>query len=331
LPGSPEQEKQPPAVRGRAAWLALLALPVVPILWGYNWVVMKSGVAYMAPFEFAAWRFIPAGLLLLGILALARRPVLVRGMDRVAWARPMASVAWAGILQTAVNTALSLFALAQGPAGRAALLCYTMPFWVVLLGWPLLRERPGRIQVAALVAAAAGLALVFAAGAGAQRNLAAVVLATLSGLAWAWGTVLTRRLLVEHHADPLAVAAWQMIFGGVVLAAAALVVPGRPATWSPYLVFAVLYEILPATAVAWVLWTALLRHVSAGVASLAILATPLVGLLASALQLGERPRGLEAAGLASLVVALVLVGPLAVRQARRGAANLPPRTPVRPG
>ena len=55
----------------------------------------------------------------------------------------------------------------------------------------------------------------------------------------------------------------------------------RPASWSPYLVFAVLYEILPATAVAWVLWTALLRYVSAGVASLAILATPVVGLLAT--------------------------------------------------
>jgi len=110
-----------------------------------------------------------------------------------------------------------------------------------------------------------------------------------------------------------------MLFGGAALAVAALFVPGRPATWSPYLVFAVLYEILPATAVAWVLWTALLKHVSAGVASLAILATPLLGLLASALQLGERPRGLEAAGLVLLVVALVLVGPLAVRQARATA------------
>src|SRR5512142_1363878 len=308
LPGSPEQEERPDAAaRGRAAWLAVLALPVVPVLWGYNWVVMKAGVASMAPFEFAAWRFIPAGLLLLGLLAVRRRPLRVRSFG---------TVAWAGILQTGVNTALSLFALEQGPAGRAALLCYTMPFWVVLLGWPLLRERPGRIQVAALVAAAAGLAMVFTAGAGAHGTLPAVVLATLSGLAWAWGAVLTRRLLVARRADPLAVAAWQMLFGGAALAAAALLVPGRPAAWSPFLVLAVLYEILPATAVAWVLWTALLRHVSAGVASLAILATPLVGLLASALQLGERPRGLEAAGLGLLVVALVLVGPLAVRQAR---------------
>lgn len=288
----------------------MLALPLVPVLWGYNWVVMKSGLAYMGPFAFAAWRFVPAGLLLLALLALLGRPVLVR---------PLAPVAWSGILQTAVNTALSLFALRTGPAGRAALLCYTMPFWVVVLGWPVLRERPGRIQVAALGAAAAGLALVFAGGAGAAGNVAAVALATASGLAWAAGAVLTRRLLLRQRADLLAVAAWQMLLGGLVLSLAALLFPGRPATWSPYLVFAVVYEILPATAVAWVLWTALLKHVSAGVASLAILATPVVGLLSSALQLGERPRGLEAAGLGLLLVALLLVGPLAVRQARRGA------------
>jgi drug/metabolite transporter (DMT)-like permease len=311
LAETPKQEKQAADPgRPRAAWLALAALPLVPILWGYNWVVMKSGVQLMGPFQFAAWRFIPAGLLLLGILALQRRPLGVRAFG---------TLAWGGILQTAVNTALSLFAMQQGPAGRTALLCYTMPFWVVLLGWPLLRERPGRIQAAAVVVAAAGLALVFVGGSKGAGNLPAAVLATLSGMAWAWGAVLTRRYFVRERADTLVVTAWQMLLGGLVLGLCALVFPEPPARWSPYLVFAVAYEILPATAVARLLWTALLKHVSAGVAGLAILATPIVGLLASGLQLGERPRGLEAGGLVLLLVALVLVGPLAVRQARQGA------------
>jgi drug/metabolite transporter (DMT)-like permease len=306
--GLPTEHETPAPAPAPRARLALLALPLVPILWGYNWVVMKSGVQFMDPFQFAAWRFVPAGLLLLGVQAALRRPLRVRSF---------ATLAWGGLLQAAVNTALSLFALRQGPAGRAALLCYTMPFWVVLLGWPVLGERPGRIQVAALLAAAGGLSLVFLSG-GAAGNVPAVALATLSGLAWAGGAVLTRRLLVRDGADPLAVAAWQMLLGGIALAAVAVLVPGRPPTWSPYLAFAVLYEILPATAVAWVLWTALLKHVSAGVASLAILSTPIVGLVASGLELRERPSGMEAAGMALLVTALVLVGPLAVRQARRG-------------
>jgi drug/metabolite transporter (DMT)-like permease len=307
LSDSSHQEKPPTGRSSGAAW-TLAALLLVPFLWGYNWVVMKSALAYMGPFAFAAWRFVPAGVLLVGVLAVFQR----RRLPRPSWA-----LAWGGILQAGLNTVLSLLALRQGPAGRAALLCYTMPFWVVALGWPLLRERPGRLQALALGAAGAGLALVFLAGAGAAGNVRAAALATGAGLAWALGAIVTRRLLVRERADALGVAAWQLFFGGVALWVAALLVPERPAEWAPYLAFAVAYEVLPATAIAWVLWTALLRHVSAGVAGLAILSTPLVGLLASAVELGERPRGLEAAGLGLLVVALALVGPLAVRQSRR--------------
>ena len=151
-------------------------------------------------------------------------------------------------------------------------------------------------------------------------DLAGAALATAAGLARAGGAVLTRRLLLREGTDALAVAAWQNLFGGLALVLAAVLFPGRPTTWSPYLIFAVLYEILPATAVAWLLWTALLKHVSAGVASLALLATPVLGLFSSAVELGERPKGVEAAGMLLLLLALVLVGPLAVRQARRGAA-----------
>ncbi len=298
---------------------AVLALVLVPGIWGYNWVVMKKALTFVGPFEFAAWRFIPAALLLLAVIAVQGQPLRVR---------PLGPVIWVGLLQTAGNTALSLWALRQGPAGRSALLCYTMPFWVVLLAWLTLGERPIRLQALALVAAAAGLALVFTGGSGAGGNVAAAALATASGLAWAAGTVLARRLLVRDRVDTLTLAAWQMLFGGLAVWILALLFPSRPTTWSPYLVFAVLYEILPATAVAWLLWTALLSRVDAGVAALAILAAPVIGLVASAAQMGERPAGLEATGLGLLLAALVLVGPLAVRQARRGAAPsaaTPPR------
>jgi drug/metabolite transporter (DMT)-like permease len=308
LSGTPKDLKTPGArAQGRQLhWAAVLALVVVPLVWGYNWVVMKSAMRYAGAFEFAALRFVPAGLLLLGFMAMARRPLSPR---------PLGGILWVGLLQTAGNVGFSQLALRTGPAGRTSLLCYTMPFWVVLLGWPFLRERPGRLQLMALLLAGVGLGLVFLAGAGAGGNVSAAVLAVLSGLSWAGGTVLTRRLLVKARADAMGLAAWQMLFGGLVLWAAAAAFPGRPTEWSPYLVFAVLYEVLPATAVAWVLWTVLLKHVDAGIASLAILAAPLLGLVSSLVQLGERPRGTEVAGMGLLFLALLLVGPLAVRQA----------------
>lgn len=293
----------------RLVWWTALA--VVPLVWGYNWVVMKRALAYVGPFEFAAWRFLLGSALLFAALRATGRPILVR---------PLLPIAWVGVLQTAANTAFSLFALGAGPAGRAAVLCYTMPFWVVLLAWPALGERPRPVQWLALAAAGPGLLLVLAASAGPTPATAAV-LALLSGLSWAAGTVLSKRLLARERLDALAFTTWQMLFGGLALAAAALVAPGRPTTWTPYLLFAVFYEAVPATAVAWLLWLALLGRIEASLASFSLLATPVLGLLFGAAEMGERPSGLEALGLAFLVAALSLVGPVAARQAGRGQAR----------
>jgi drug/metabolite transporter (DMT)-like permease len=284
------------------------ALVVVPLVWGYNWVVMKKALAFVGPFEFAAWRFLLGSALLFAALWLTGRPVLLR---------PLLPVAWVGLLQTAGNTALSLFALSQGPAGRAAVLCYSMPFWVVLLAWPVLGERPRPVQWLALGAAGPGLVLVMAASAG-PTPASAALLAMSSGLCWAAGTVLSRRILGREKVDALAFTAWQMLFGGLALAAAAWVAPGRPTAWTPYFLFALFYEAVPATAVAWLLWLALVGRIEASVASLAILATPVLGLLFGAAEMGERPSGLEAAGIALLLAALALTGPVAARQAGRG-------------
>jgi len=102
----------------------------------------------------------------------------------------------------------------------------------------------------------------------------------------------------------------------LVLEVAALVAPGRPTVWTPSFLLLLAYEVLPATALAWLLWLSLLGKVEASVAGLAILAGPVIGLTSSMLEMGERPAPAEAAGMGLMVLALVLVGPVALRQLR---------------
>jgi drug/metabolite transporter (DMT)-like permease len=297
---------EPVSPSRQGVW-AVWILVVLPLIWGYNWVVMKRAMDYIGPFEFAAWRFLLGSAVLFLILAALRRPLRVR---------PLGPLALVGFFQYAANMGLVLWALRGGPAGRSALLNYAMPLWAVLLAWPLLKERPRRPQVIALGAALAGIVLLFAAK-GTQGRHQAALLALASGLSWAIGAVLSRRLLSRSQADPMAVTAWQMLFGGAALAIAAFCVPGRPTQWTqPYFIFAFIWQVLPATALGWFLWTVLLKRVDAGVAGLAVLSAPLVGILASALELREIPRGLEALGMGLVVLALVFVGPMAVRQMR---------------
>jgi drug/metabolite transporter (DMT)-like permease len=295
-----------PAGRVSPGWIAVLL--GITALWGYNWVVLKKALAYTGPFQFAAWRFLLGSAILFLVIAVTRRPLRVR---------PVSKVIWVGLLQSAGNTGLNMWVLLMGPVGRAALLSYAMPFWVLLVSWPLLRERPTRLQWIATGIAMAGIGLMVFEGASSHAGGAAV-LAVLSGISWAGGTIMSRQLLVREKCDVLALTTWQMLVGGVAMEAAALLVPGRPTSFTPAFLLLLAYEVLPATALAWLLWVHLLGKVEASVASLAILATPVIGLGCSMLEMGERPGRTEALGMALMVVALVLVGPLALRQARAG-------------
>jgi drug/metabolite transporter (DMT)-like permease len=66
-------------------------------------------------------------------------------------------------------------------------------------------------------------------------------------------------------------------------------------------------------AVAWSLWFYALNRLPAGVASLGTLATPVVGVLAAWIQIGENPTFLEAIGIVLIIGALVLNSTQAIK------------------
>ena len=65
-----------------------------------------------------------------------------------------------GFFQTTVNIGSTTMAVADGGAGRASVLVFTMPFWTLLLAWPVLGERVRGRQWIAIAFALAGLTLV---------------------------------------------------------------------------------------------------------------------------------------------------------------------------
>jgi len=289
------------APRTRRAALAALAL--IAVVWGYNWVVIKQGLRDAGPYEFFSWRFVIASVCLFGALAATRRPV------RLTHAGPVLAT---GLLQTTATFALTGWALVAGAVGKSAVLCYTMPFWVILFAWPVLGERLGRAQWIALATGLAGLALLL--GSGISPGLSEL-LALASAIAWAAGIVITKRLQTRHHVDTLALSAWQSALGGAGLVLLAILFPARATEWTPSLVFALLYNGVLVSALCWYLWFWVLARLDAGMASFGILAVPVLGVVFGVLELGERPRPFEWAGIGLIVVALALTA-LAVRASR---------------
>ena len=134
--------------------LALLALALLSLIWGYNWVVMKQVIQYVDPFDFSAIRTVLGAATLFVVLLVLRRPL---GLQQVR------QVALLGVLQTGAFTALIQWALVAGGAGKTAVLVYTMPFWVVPMAWFVLGERVRGMQWVANAIAGCGLVLVLSA------------------------------------------------------------------------------------------------------------------------------------------------------------------------
>jgi drug/metabolite transporter (DMT)-like permease len=293
----------------------VLAMAVLALIWGYNWVIMKNASHYAGPFQFAALRTVFGALALFAVLVWRRQPL--------ALVAPGPTLLL-GLLQTAGFTALTQWALVSGAAGKTAVLAYTMPFWLLLLAWPLLHERLRGPQWLAVAIAAAGLLFILEPGQQAS-TLFSDGLAIAGGLSWAASAVVAKRIRQRHTVDLLSLTAWQLALGAVVLVVIALLVPAPPMRIDGYLVFAVTYTAVIGTGLAWQLWLYILDNLPAGIAGLATLTVPAVGVLAAWIELGERPDRAEWTGMLLICGALLLLALPGLRSRKRAHALRAPR------
>ena len=288
---------------------ALVALAILSLIWGFNWIVMKSVLAFVGPLTFSAMRYVFGTAVLFGVLAL-------RG--ETLQPTPWRDTLLIGLAQTTGFQILVQFALISGGAGKTALLAYTMPFWVIPLAWALLGDRPGARQWLWIALAAAGLFLVLEPWR-TQVSFLSAVLALGGGVCWAIGTVLSKRLFQRAAISPLRLTAWQMLYGTVFIVALALCLHERATQWSPLLIGALVYNGVLSSGLAWALWLFIVQRLPANVAGLASLITPLVGVLCAWVLLKERPDAAEAAGIVVIGVALFGVLRPQNRQAPRSS------------
>lgn len=284
---------------------AFLALLLLAVLWGYNWVVMKNALHDAGAFQFGALRTMLGALCLLALLFVLRKPMRPREIP---------TLIVLGLLQTSGFTGLIIWALVQGGAGKTAVLTYAMPFWVMVLAWPLLGEKIRDIQWLAVILSLMGLIFILDPlhlGA----DLFSMVLAVLGGLSWALAVILAKKLHQRApELDLLSLTAWQMLFGSLPLVLAAFLVPAPPIHWTTNFIGAVIFNAVLCNALAWMLWLYALQRLPAGIASMTSMLAPVIGVLAAWLQLGEQPSGQETVGMLLIGLSLVIISIRAMRK-----------------
>jgi len=285
---------------------AYVALALLTLLWGANWIAMKIALRSSDPITFNLHRTWIAIAILFAAIVAQRRPL-----------RPESWIAVivTGFFQTTVNFAATTMALAGSAPGRISVLVFTMPFWTLLIAWPLLGERVRGTQWIAIALALAGLTLLVAPWDW-QGNLAPRLWAVLSGFGWAAGTVATKYFQRARHFDLLNFIAWQMLLGSLPLAILPFVLDVAPTRWSVTQVLLLLQVGAISTALGFLLWIDVLRHLPAGTASLNMFAIPVIALLSSMVVFDERLRPLEWLGIGCIGVGLLIVSLSALRGSR---------------
>jgi drug/metabolite transporter (DMT)-like permease len=286
---------------GLAASFALVA--VLGLAWGCNWPVLKVGVTELAPLTFRATTLPFAALGLLVIAWLSGEKLAV---PRQWWLR-----VWLLALFNITSwNVFVVFGVQHLPAGRSAIIAYTLPVWSVLISLWLLHEPLSGRKIAGLVAGMAGLAVLLGDEiANVQRAPTGTFLILGAALSWGLGTVLLRR-----WAPPLphtALTGWMMLLGWIPIG---LVAPVIDPHWTSSLEamsgtawFAVLYNIFISGAIANWAWFRMARALPVAVSSLSSLPVPVVGVFSGMLFLHERPGPSEFVALALVLVSVAMV------------------------
>ncbi|PKO47196.1 MAG: EamA family transporter [Betaproteobacteria bacterium HGW-Betaproteobacteria-22] len=284
---------------------AFLALFILTLFWGYNWVVMKSALQFAGVFQFIALRTVIGAASLFAIVIALRKPIKINHIP---------TLILLGLLQTSGFTGLLMWALVEGGAGKTAVLTYTMPFWVMLLAWPLLGEKLQGLQwLAALLSAMGILFILDPLHLGADQF--SMFLAVLSGVSWALAVIVAKKLhKVAPELDLLTLTAWQMLFGSIPIVIAAILIPAPAIQWTAYFISAVAYNALICNALAWLLWLYALQRLQAGVASMASMLAPVIGVLAAWIELNEVPYAGELIGMVLIALSLVIISIVSIKK-----------------
>jgi len=289
----------------RGAYIALVALT---LMWGFNWMAMKFGLRYASPAVYNLDRILIAVVFLFAVMRWEGRPF---------WPRSWVAVIVTGLFQTTINFSATTFALAGGGAGRTSVLVFTMPFWTMLIAWPVLHERIRGTQWLAVIFALAGLLIVVEPWRW-EGELAPKLWAALSGFGWAAGTVSTKYFQRRYQLDMLNLIGWQMAAGTVPLLFLAWLLPQPDAQWSVAYVAAVFYAGVISTGVGFILWTAVLGVLPAGTASLNMFAIPVIAIVSSMLVFGERIASMEWLDIGCIGIGLAILSLRSWHESRRG-------------
>ena len=278
----------------------LLGLVLLTLMWGLNWPIMKLGLRDWGPLWFRAITMAGGALVLLAYYWRQGIPLLPRGASQ--WR----SVIVLGLPNVVGWHGMSIIGVSHLPAGRAAILGFTMPVFTILLAVLFYGERFTARLALAITAVLVAIALLL------WNELSALAgspggILWMQGAAfcWALGTVWMQRAKLTITPETLLI--WMLGLSSIVLALVAAATEPAPTWYFGSTMWGVLlWSTLLNYGAAQVIWFAMARALPASTSAMSVTAVPIVGILSSIL-IGEWPSWQDGVATVCVVVAITAV------------------------
>ncbi len=286
-----------------AVWSGLIVLYIV---WGSTYLGMKLAIDTIPPFVMGFIRFVPAGILLAGGVAIRSRGSISRptGVQ-------VRDAAIVGALLLLGGTGLVAWGQQTIPTGIAAILVALVPMWLAIFGRILFGDRMPAVATIGIAVGLVGVAiLAWPAGGAGDLDPAGLLALIVSPLLWSMGTLYAAKRAVLPR-PVLFSTGLQMVAGGIAFLVAALVT-GETAgfelsavsatSWFGIVYLVVVGSLVGFTTFAWLLTVAPLRRVSTYA-----YVNPVVAVILGWLILGETLTERTLVASVVILVAVVLI------------------------
>lgn len=285
-------------------WVVALLALLCCFLWGSAFPCVKIGydLFHIAAEDiasqilFAGARFTLAGLLTIAIGSVISRKALFPAKS--SWGM----VAKLSLAQTIIQYLLFYIGLANTSGVKASIIEASNVFFAILISSLIFHyEALGKFKLLGVVLGFAGVVLINMNGGSFDSSMSfqGEGFMLLSTLSYALSSVLIKKY--GQRENPVVLSGYQFVLGGLVMAAAGLIMGGRLSGFTVASTSLLIYMAM-ISAVAYSIWGILLKHNPVGKVAVFGFMNPVFGVILSAILLHEQNQAFTLQGLISLLL-----------------------------
>ncbi|MEO9654392.1 EamA family transporter [Marinomonas sp.] len=276
----------------------LLGLAII-FVWGFNFVVIKWGLDDLTPMMLGGLRFL-----------------VIAVIGSLFFSRPKTPLKWIIAYALALNFGQFAF-LFTGmmfgmPAGLASLVLQSQVIFTLIFAVFLLKEIVRPYQILAIGIAASGLSVIGFADSNTTLTILGFALTLAAASSWALGNIITKAIIQKGYDANINLIIWSCWIPPILFFICAYFIDGSHVMWENLIgidwktLATLAYLSLFATLGGYGLWSFLMARYPAGTVAPLTLGVPVVGISSSALLLDEQISQAQWAGIALVLLGLIL-------------------------